>query len=489
MAIHVPVLLIVILLGASYSVPLLDRYRKNLAFPLTIASLSAVFVFSLYLIFLVGRKGPFFYHLGGWPPPWGIELSVDFLAVYMLMVLSSIGLLVMIYGAKDLRHELKKEVLSWYYTLYLLLIGSMMGIALTNDLFNMFVFIEISAIASCGIISIKEDRRCLEASIKYLILSVLGSGCVLLAVAMIYMVTGNLNFVYIAAELPAALALYPFNILIALSLFIVGLGVKSALFPLHVWLPDAHSSAPSPSSAVLSGLVIKIYAFALIKLLFRVFPPQIYAAVPVLDIILFLSVLAVLVGSIFAMVQDDIKRMLAYSSIAQIGYVFMGIGLFGDRALSGGLLHIFNHAMMKSMLFMAAGLIIYATGIRRIKDLKGIGVRMPWTMGAFTVGALSMVGIPGTSGFISKWYLALGALDLGRPFYVAIILLSSLLNGIYYFPIVIDAFFGTKVEPRSEHRDVPALMLVPVLILAAGVVIFGFFPGPLLNLIEKAMTR
>jgi multicomponent Na+:H+ antiporter subunit D len=489
LAIHVPVLLIVILLGASYSVPLLDRYRKNLAFPLTIASLSAVFVFSLYLIFLVGRKGPFFYHLGGWPPPWGIELSVDFLAVYMLMVLSSIGLLVMIYGAKDLRHELKKEVLSWYYTLYLLLIGSMMGIALTNDLFNMFVFIEISAIASCGIISIKEDRRCLEASIKYLILSVLGSGCVLLAVAMIYMVTGNLNFVYIAAELPAALALYPFNILIALSLFIVGLGVKSALFPLHVWLPDAHSSAPSPSSAVLSGLVIKIYAFALIKLLFRVFPPQIYAAVPVLDIILFLSVLAVLVGSIFAMVQDDIKRMLAYSSIAQIGYVFMGIGLFGDRALSGGLLHIFNHAMMKSMLFMAAGLIIYATGIRRIKDLKGIGVRMPWTMGAFTVGALSMVGIPGTSGFISKWYLALGALDLGRPFYVAIILLSSLLNGIYYFPIVIDAFFGTKVEPRSEHRDVPALMLVPVLILAAGVVIFGFFPGPLLNLIEKAMTR
>ncbi len=488
MSLHLPVLLIVLLLGASYGVPLLDRYRKNLAFPLTITSLAAVFVFSLYLIFLVGRKGPFFYHLGGWPPPWGIELYVDFLAVYMLMVLSTIGLLVMIYGATDLYHELKEEVLSWYYTLYLLLIGSMIGIALTNDLFNMFVFIEISTIASCGIISIKADRRCLEASIKYLILSALGSGCILLAVAMIYMITGNLNFDYIAAELPGALALYPYNILIALSLFIVGFGVKSALFPLHVWLPDAHSSAPSPSSAVLSGLVIKIYAIALVKLLWRVFPPQIYAAVPVLDIILFLSVLAVLVGSIFAMVQDDIKRMLAYSSIAQIGYVFMGIGLFGSRALSGGLLHIFNHAMMKSMLFMAAGLIIYATGIRNIRDLKGIGVRMPWTMGAFTVGAFSMVGIPGTSGFISKWYLALGALDLGRPFYVAVILLSSLLNGIYYFPIVIDAFFGTKVEPRSEHRDVPALMLVPVLILAAGVIFFGFFPGPLLNLIEKALA-
>lgn len=487
LAFHLPVLLIVILFGASFAIPLLDRYQKKFVLSLAVTSLAAIFVASFYLIFVVSGKGPFYYHLGGWPPPWGIELYVDSLAVYMLLVLSLIGFLVIIYAVKDLSRELKEKVLSWYYALYLLLIGSMIGIALTNDLFNMFVFIEISAIASCGIISIKEDRKCLEASIKYLILSALGSGSILLAIAMLYMITGNLNFDYIAAELSRTLSLYPYNILIALGLFIVGLGVKSALFPLHVWLPDAHSSAPSPSSAVLSGLVIKIYAIAMLKLFFRVIPAQLFAVVPVLDIILFLSVLAILVGSIFAMVQEDIKRMLAYSSIAQIGYVFMGIGLFGTRALSGGLLHIFNHAMMKSMLFMAAGLIIYATGIRNIRDLKGIGARMPWTLGAFTVGALSMVGIPGTSGFISKWYLALGALDLGRPFYVAVILLSSLLNGIYYFPIVIDAFFGKKVEIRSEHRDVPYLMLVPVVILAAGIIVFGFFPGPLLKIIEKAL--
>jgi len=179
--------------------------------------------------------------------------------------------------------------------------------------------------------------------------------------------------------------------------------------------------------------------------------------------------------------------MLAYSSIAQIGFVFMGIGLFEGRALAGGLLHIFNHAMMKAMLFLAAGLIIYASGIRKIRDLKGIGMRMPLTMLAFTVGAFSMVGIPGTNGFISKWHLALGALDLERPFFVAVILLSSLLNGIYYFPIVIDAFFGTQIMPQSEHKDVPALMLVPVMVLAVGIIFFGFYPAPVLSFIERAI--
>jgi len=484
---HLPVLLIVILFGASFAIPLLDRYKKELVVTVAVGSMAAALVASFALTFFVYARGPFSYYLGGWPPPWGIELYIDFLAVYMLLVLSLIGFLVIIYAIKDLVHELKEKVLSWYYTLYLLLMGSMIGIAFTNDLFNMFVFIEISTIASCGIISLKDDRKCLEASLKYLILSALGGGCILLAIAMLYMVTGHLNFDYIAAELTRTLSFYPYNILIALGLFIVGLGVKSALFPLHVWLPDAHSAAPSPSSAILSGLVIKIYAVAMLKLFLRVIPPQLFAAVPVLEIILLLSVLAMLAGSIFAMVQEDIKRMLAYSSIAQIGYVFMGIGLFGGRALSGGLLHIFNHAMMKAMLFMAAGLIIYTTGIRNIKDLKGMGLRMPWTFAAFTVGALSMVGIPGTSGFISKWYLALGALDMGRPFYVAAILLSSLLNGIYYFPIVINAFFGKRDRIPFKGEEVPYLMLVPVVILAAGVIFFGFFPGPLLRIIEKAL--
>ncbi len=484
---QLPVILLIILLGAAFIVPLLGRKREWLAFILTAAVLFALFLGAIVLLFVVRYHGPFTYQLGNWPPPWGIELLVDYLAVYVLMILGTIAFLVMAYGARDLQHEIGTNVRHWYYSLYLLLLFAMSGMALTNDLFNLFVFMEISAIASCGIISIKEERRCAEAALKYLILSTLGSGCFLLAVAMLYMVTGNLNLQYVAGGLPAALSLYPYNILIALSLIIVGLGVKAALFPLHVWLPDAHSAAPTPSSAVLSALVIKIYAVAMVKI-FAVFPAELFAVVPVLEIVLILSALAAVAGSVFAMLQDDIKKMLACSSIAQIGFVFMGIGFFEGQALIGGLLHIFNHAVIKAMLFLAAGLIIYATGIRRISEFRGLGMRLPLTMSAFVVGALAMVGIPGTSGFVSKWYLALGALESGKPFYIVVILLSSLLNGVYYFPIVITAFFGSEPQPSTERRDLPLSMLVPVLLLAAATIFFGFYPRPLVELLQQVLA-
>ena len=466
---------------------MLGPRRERLAFTLTAIALLALFICALALLFLVRTHGPFSYYLGSWPPPWGIELVADYLAVYVLLTLGSIAFLVMVYGAYDLKHEIGDNVRNWYYSLYLLLLFALSGLALSNDLFNLFVFMEISAIASCGIISIKGDRQCAEASFKYLILSALGSGCFLLAVAMLYMVTGHLNLHYIAAELPTALTLYPYNILIALSLIIVGLGVKAALFPLHVWLPDAHAAAPTPSSAVLSALVIKLYAVVMIKI-FAVFPAELFEVVPVLEIVLILSALAVVAGSVFAMLQDDIKKMLACSSIAQIGFVFMGIGIFEGQALIGGLLHIFNHAVIKAMLFLAAGLIIYATGIRRISEFKGLGMRMPLTMSVFIVGALAMVGIPGTSGFVSKWYLALGALESGKSIYIVAILLSSLLNGIYYFPIVITAFFGSEFQPNTERRDLPWSMLAPVILLAAATIFFGFYPRPLIELLQQAIT-
>ena len=487
MLLHLPVMLLLILLITAFIVPLLGMKRERFAFIITTAALLALFMSAMTLLFFVRAHGPFSYFLGSWPPPWGIEFIVDYLAVYVLITLGAIALLVMIYGAIDLKHEINKTVRNWYYSLYLLLLFALSGLALSNDLFNIFVFMEISAIASCGIISIKGDQRCAEASFKYLILSALGSGCFLLAVAMLYMVTGHLNLLYIAAELPEILSLYPYNILIALSLIIVGLGVKAALFPLHVWLPDAHSAAPTPSSAVLSALVIKIYAVVLIKI-FAVFPAELFDVVPVLEIVLILSAMAVIAGSVFAMLQDDIKKMLACSSIAQIGFVFMGIGMFEGQALIGGILHIFNHAVVKAMLFLAAGLIIYATGIRRISEFKGLGMRLPLTMSAFIVGAIAMVGIPGTSGFISKWFLVLGALESGKSLYIVAILLSSLLNGIYYFPIVITAFFGSEPQPNTERSDLPWCMLAPVLILAGATIFFGFYPRPLVILLQQAIA-
>ena len=278
---HFPVLVVVMPLFVAYMMPVLSRWFKGWVIPATLGVLIFTFVASLYMANQVMVSGPFTYQMGNWAPPWGIEFSIDYLSAFTTVTLSGIGLIIIFYGTKDLVHELKEQVTGWYYTLYLLLMASMAGMVLTNDLFNLFVFVEICAIASCGIISIKESRECIEAAFKYLVLSAVGSGCILLAVAMLYMVTGHLNVTYVAAELPRAMELYPNNLLAALALLMVGLGVKAALFPLHVWLPDAHSSAPTPSSAVLSGLVIKVYAVAMIKLLYKVFPATLLGMAPV----------------------------------------------------------------------------------------------------------------------------------------------------------------------------------------------------------------
>jgi multicomponent Na+:H+ antiporter subunit D len=467
--------------------PLLFRWRSTLCAPALLLVHLLALAMAVALLVRLYAGGPFYYHLGNWAPPWGIELKIDFLRVYMVLILVGLGLWIFVYALKDLAHELKREVTGWYYALYALLIGSMSGMALTNDMFNLFVFMEICGIASCAIISIKESRECLEASFKYLILSAMGTGCYLMAIAMIYMVTGQLNFQLIREALPAAAGLYPNNLLVATALIIVAFGTKAALFPLHVWLPDAHASAPSPSSAVLSGLVIKIYAFSLFNILFFVFPASFRQAVPINEIVLWLATLGILFGSIFAMVQEDLKKMLAYSSIAQIGYVFMGIGLNQPTALLGGFYHILNHALMKGMLFMVAGVIIQATGRRRVKDLNGIGHVLPLVMIAFTVGGFSMIGIPGTGGLISKWYLAEGALLANRLFFVIVIVLSSLLNAVYYLPIIINAFLN-PYEGREPVKPVSRLMVGAITAGMIAVIFFGVYPKPVIVFLKAALA-
>ena len=492
---HAPVLVIIAVLIFAYMMPLFDIWKREWCSSLAITGILLSLIFTGYLTWEVFTYGPVTYEMGNWAPPWGIEFLVDYLGVFMLITIGIISLLILVFGTKDLTHELKEKVQPYYYLLYLLLVGSMMGLAITNDLFNMFVFMEIAAISACAIISIKEDRECVEASLKYLILSAVGTGGVLMSIALLYMVTGHLNFDLVAVSLESALHVYPNNILVALALFSVGFVVKAALFPLHVWLPDAHSSAPSPSSAMLSGLVIKIYAVVYLKLLVRVFPAELFTIIPVFDLILILASLSIIFGSVFAMVQKDIKRMLAFSSIAQIGYVFLGIGLMTTMGLSGGLLHIFNHAFMKSMLFLSAGAIIYSTGIRKIKDLEGIGLKMPLVMAMFTIGALAMVGIPVTNGFISKFYLAIGTLEAGKPFYLAVILASSLLNAVYYFPIIIRAFFGHHHDDHDDEEEgkeiqckkLPLRMSMTLLVLGLGCIFFGLFPGVIMTVIEKAV--
>src|SRR5690554_2203105 len=482
---HLPVLLVIVYLGSAFLTPLLSRLKRFSAnwFAVGVAALGLLVsgTSALYL----AEVGPFSYFPGGHPLPWGIEISVDWVAVYMQLTINFIAFMVLIYSKADLIREVEQGAISWYYTLFFLLMAALNGLALAADLFNIYVFTEISSLTACALVAIKSQRQCVEASLKYMILSTLGSGMVLLGISLIYMVTGHPNINVLGQALPAAFAAYPWNILVALSLFIIGFGIKSALFPLHVWLPDAHSSAPTPSSAVLSGLVIKVYVIVLAKIIFQVFGIDLFSAIPIPEVLLLLATFGTFAGSILAIGQKDIKRMLAYSSVAQICYIYMGLALVTETGAVGGLLHVFNHAVMKSSLFLAAGAIIYKTGIRKIEDLAGIGYRMPITMAVFSVGALSMVGIPGFSGFISKYYLAFGALDAGKPFYVAVILLSSLLNAIYYFPIIVRAFFG-QGGGKFSRDNLPRMMSLPMLVLAGITVYFGILPGGLVKIVELA---
>ena len=482
---HFPALIVVVFLLAAFLSPLLYRWARHLSAAYLVATLVAAFGMAIALLIQVQQGGPIYYHMGGWSPPWGIEFKADPLRLYVLLVVIGVSLWIFIYALRDLQHELKKALIGWYYTLYAILVGSMAGMALTNDLFNLFVLMEICAISACAIISIKENRECLEASFKYLIMSAMGTGCFLLGVVMLYMVTGYLNYSFMQAELVDAFNHYPRNIFTAAALFIVAFGTKAALFPLHVWLPDAHASAPSPSSAMLSGVVIKIYAFGLFLMFYEVFPPELLETIPLNEIVLWLASLGALFGSVYAMLQSDLKKMLAFSSIGQIAYIFMGIGFHHDLAMVGGFYHLMVHAVTKAMLFMAAGVIIYSTGIRKIEDLAGIGRVLPVTMVAFSIGSASMVGLPGTGGLISKWFLALSALEIGRPVFVLVILASSLLNAVYYMPIVINAFMHHH-EFGSDFKPVPRVMKACMIVGMIFVVVSGFYTTPVVNLLEQA---
>lgn len=482
---HFPILTVVLFLGSSFLLPLLGGKRKKFAgwFALAVAFLAlALAAGSACHIF---EQGPYSYYPGGHGAPLGIELAADWITVFMQLTINLVGLIILIYGRASLAEEIGIKAEKWSYSIFFLLMAALNGLAMAYDLFNIYVFTEIGTLAACALVAIKPRKLCVEAALKYLILSALGSGLVLLGIGLLYMATGYLNIGAVARALPGAFAAYPWNVIVALSMFIVGFGIKSALFPLHLWLPDAHSSAPTPSSAILSGLVLKAYVLVLARIIFQVYGVELFSRVPIPEVVLLLATLGTFAGSLLAIGQRDIKRMLAYSSVAQVSYIFLGLALVTKNGVVGGLLHVFNHAVMKAMLFLAAGALIHKTQIRKIEDLAGIGYRMPLTMAVFSIGALSMVGIPGFSGFISKFYLALGALDAGKPFYVAVILLSSLLNAVYYFPIVVRAFFG-QGRRKFNWDGLSRAMVLPMVVLAGLTLIFGFLPGGLVSLAELA---
>lgn len=484
-----PLLIILVLLISAFIMPMLksnSRIKK-----LSIVTMSISVIFSAFILNYVQSYGMFKYEVGHFAAPWGIELRIGHFEAYISILFTFISLLIIWASVYSIDHDVKEKRIPLYYTLCSLLIASLLGIVYSNDIFNCFVFIEISSIASCGIVAIKDKKENIKAALKYLILSTLGSGLVLMGIAFLYSITGNLSMEFIQKELLLVYSNYKNTTLISLGLFTAGLGVKSAMFPMHIWLPDAHTSAPSPSSAILSSLVLKAYIVLFIKVLYRMFGHEIICTLPVLDIVLLLGITGMIMGSILALLQRDIKRMIAYSSVAQIGYIFMGIGLGNTLGLVAAVFHILSHAFTKAALFLVAGNIIEMTGNRDISKMKGIGVEMPISLGIFVVSAFSMIGIPLFAGFNSKWNFALAIIDSNRLIIVAFLLASSLLNAFYYLPIVINAFFGDEnlKDKVFKSKERPISSLLPILILSFAVIYFGIASKSVINLITTGITN
>lgn len=410
------------------------------------------------------------YAMGNWLPPLGIEYRVDLLNAYVLVVVSLISAVVLLFPIESSALRIQPGRYYLFYAAFLLCLSGLFGITLTGDVFNIFVFLEISSLASYTLIGLGRDRQALKAAFSYLIMGTIGATFILIGIGLMYQMTGTLNLADLAVRLQPVMGTR--TIWMAFAFLIVGTSIKLAVFPLHQWLPNAYTYAPSVVSAFLAATATKVAYYVLVRFVFTLFGIAfVFEEIGLSYLLLPLSLMAMFVGSAAAIYQTNIKRLLAYSSIAQIGYMTLGLSLVNQDGLTGGLVHLFNHAVTKGGLFLVVACIVFRLGSAKIEDMRGLGRRMPLTMAAFVIGGLSLIGVPGTVGFVSKWYLVLGALDRDWPFVAFLILLSSLLAVIYVWRVVEVMYFQEgDAAPRVE---VSLSRLVPTWILIGATVFFG----------------
>jgi multicomponent Na+:H+ antiporter subunit D len=435
----------------------------------------------------VALEGPFSYALGGWPAPWGIELRFDEFGAASLLI-CFIMLLVVVFSGPYVRRAVPGPRIVWYYSLLLINLGGMIGFVVTADLFNLFVFMELVAVSSYALVAVAGGRTSALAAFKYLVAGAVSSALILFCIGVLHALTGSLNMADVAQKLAAVEPRAPVQL--ALAGMTAGFLVKAGLFPVHVWLPDAHAIAPSPINAVSSALVVKLGIIGLL----RIFPlfdsAGVVSLAPLYEALAWLGAISIVAGAFLALFQQDIKLMLAYSTISNIGYIVLGLGLAGEIAVTGAGIHVLNHALIKAALFLAAGAMIHQSGYRTLHDLRGIGRAMPWTTLALLIGALALVGLPPTAGFLGKWYIALGALEAGRPGFAVVVLAGALLVFIYVGRMLNAFYFRAPGHQEMlAVREAPASMLGPVLILAALCVLGGLLGRWPVALIAPAVAR
>ena len=466
---HLPILVVIIPLMTAPLCILLGQPR--LVWFASLASSWLSLAAAISLVVQVTAQGPISYWLGGWEPPWGIEYRIDILAAYVLLIVSGMASLVLVFAKESVPSEIEEHRIPYFYAAFMLAFAGLLGIVATGDAFNVFVFLEISSLATYALISMGKDRRALSASFTYLIMGTIGATFILIGIGSMYMLTGTLNMLDLAERLAHVTDTRVGKA--GIAFLTVGIGLKLAVFPLHLWLPNAYAYAPSMVTAFLAATATKVAVYLLLRVILDIFGIDFsLGLLPLEDLLLILGLLGILSASLVAVYQGNIKRLFAYSSVAQIGYMVLGIGLANATGITSTILHLFNHALMKGALFIALGAVAYRIGSTTLKDFSGLGRKMPLTMAGIVAGGLSLIGVPPSVGFISKWYLVLATLERDLWPVALLVLLGSLLAVIYVWKLVETAYFR-KPDEYKYYQEAPVSMLAPLWILVIANFYFG----------------
>jgi len=473
-----PILLIAVPLGFSFSIPLFGTLSKKIEkFIPTIATLFNL-VFSLYLLPKVIEK-PITSSLGGFFPSFSINLFAGPLGLIFAILIALVGFVVSIYALGYIKEGATQK----YHILYLILLTGATGVVLTADIFNLFVFYEILCISSYALVAYIGNKAGIESASKYLIQGSIGSSFMLIAIGLIYGQFGTLNMASIAKNVNTVSSIQLF---VPIILFITGMGVEAAIFPLNAWLPDAHSSAPSTVSAVLSGIAIKVGIYGIARIIFSIF-----GASNLLFLLVIVAIATILVGEFSAFSQKNIKRMLAYSSTGQIGLILFAFGLGTSYGITAGLFQFINHALSKSLLFLSTGYMIYRTGSMEITSMEGAGKKMPISSLAFTIGAFSLIGLPPFIGFPSKFLIIRAALAKEGILSIVLImiaLLGTIIEGAYFYRVVQVIYFKGS-NAYSERNEAPLTALIPIFILIILILGIGIYSKPVINILNSASAE
>lgn len=473
---HLPILIIVVPMIAAPLCVLLGSargsYGSRVAYLLALVTSIITFGISIALLAQVMDHGAVSYDIGNWAPPYGIEYRVDAFSGFVMMFVSALGALVLAYAPLSVKDEVPRSKHYLFYATYLLCLTGLLGMCVTGDLFNVFVFLEISSLSSYALISLGRTRRAPLAAFQYLILGSIGATFILIGIGLLYQMTGTLNMADIAARVPREEG--PRTVVVAFAFLTIGLSIKMAVFPLHTWLPNAYTYAPSAVTCFIAATATKVSVYAFTRLIFGIITPRFaFDTLPFDTELMSLSLVGIFVASIAAIYQDNVKRLLAYSSVAQVGYMLLGISMATPTGMTAGIVHMFNHALIKGSLFMVVGCFALRLGSVRLSDWKGAGRTMPLTSIAWAVGGLGLIGVPMTAGFISKWLLLTAAFADGRWPVAVLVLMSSLLAVVYVWRVVETLFFNEPSEKAKTAKEAPMSMLVPTYFLLGCVIVFG----------------